>query len=85
MYIVHDIYYFFLDYIVNIIYVVEIRAFLVAQMVKNPPAMWETLVRSLGREDTSEEGMATHSSISAWRIRWTEEPGGLQSMGSQRV
>ena len=54
-------------------------------MVKNPPAMWETLVRSLGREDTSEEGMATHSSIPAWRIRWTEEPGGLQSMGSQRV
>ena len=54
-------------------------------MVKNPPAMWETWVRSLGREDPLEEGMATHSSILAWRIPQTEEPGGLQSMGSQRV
>ena len=45
----------------------------------------ETRVRSLGREDPLEEGMATHSSILAWRIPWTEEPGGLQSMGSQRV
>ena len=58
---------------------------LVAQTVKNPPAMRETWVRSLGWEDPLEEGMATHSSLLAWRIPWTEEPGGLQSMGSQRV
>ena len=55
-----------------------------AQRVKNLPAMWETQVRSLGWEDPLEEGTATHSSIFAWRISWTEEPGGLQSMGSQR-
>ena len=60
-------------------------ASLVAQMVKNPPTMRETWVRSLGWEDPLEEGMAIHSSILAWRIPWTEEPGGLQSMGSQRV
>ena len=53
-----------------------------AQTVKNPPAMLETQVKSLGQEDTLEKGMATHSSILAWRIPWTEEPGGLQSMGS---
>ena len=58
---------------------------LVAQMVKNLPAMQETWVQSLGQEDPLEEGMATYSSILAWRIPWTEEPGGLQSMGSQRV
>ena len=56
-----------------------------AQMVKNPPAMQETRVRSLGWEDPLEEGMATHSSILAWRIPWTEKPNGLQSMGSQRI
>ena len=56
-----------------------------AQMVKNPPAMPETWVRSLGWKDPLEEGMATHSSILAWRIPWTEEPGGVQSMGLQRV
>ena len=55
----------------------------VAQMVKNLPVMQETLVRSLGQEDSLEKGMATHSSILAWRIPWTEEPGGLQSMGWQ--
>ena len=55
-----------------------------AQRVKNLPAMWETQVRSLGWEDPLEEGTATHSSIFAWRVSWTEEPGGLQSMGSQR-
>ena len=55
------------------------------QMVKNLPAMQETQVRSLGREDSLEKGTATHSSILAWRIPWTEEPGGLQSMGSQRI
>ena len=54
-------------------------------MVKNPPAMWETQVQSLGKEDPLEKGMATHSSILAWRIPWTEEPGGLQSMGSRRA
>ena len=58
---------------------------LVAQLVKNPPAMWETWVQSLGWEDPLEKGTATHSSILAWRISWIEEPGGLQSMGSQRV
>ena len=52
-------------------------------MVKNPPAMQEMQVQSLGREDTLEKEMATHSSVFAWRIPWTEEPGGLQSMGSQ--
>ena len=56
-----------------------------AQMVKNLPAMQETRVRSLGWEDPLEKGMATHSSILTWRIPWTEEPGGLQSMGPQRV
>jgi len=54
-------------------------------MLKNPPAMWETWVRSLGWEDPLKEDMATHSSIVAWRIPWTEEPGRLQSVGSQRV
>ena len=49
-------------------------------MGKNPPAMQETQVRSLGQEDPLEEGLATHSSILAWRIPWTEEPGRLQSM-----
>ena len=57
----------------------------VAQMVKNPPTIWETWVLSLGWEDPLEEGMATHSSILAWRIPWTEETGRLQSIGSQRV
>ena len=61
------------------------RASLVAQMVKNLPAVQETWVRFLGWEDPLEKGMATHSSILTWRIPWTEEPGGLQSMGSQRV
>ena len=56
-----------------------------AQTVKNSPAKQETLVRSLSQEDLLEEEMATRSSILAWRIPWTEEPGGLQSMGSQRV
>ena len=61
------------------------RASLVAQLVKNLPAMQETRVPSLGREDPLVKEMATHSSILAWRIPWTEEPGGLQSTGSQRV
>ena len=54
-------------------------------MVKNPPAMWETWVVSPGWKDTLEEGMATHSSILAWRIPWTETPGRLQFMGSQEL
>ena len=54
-------------------------------MVKALPAMQETWVRSLGWEDTLEKGMSTHSSLLAWGIPWTEEPGGLQSTGSQRV
>ena len=58
---------------------------LVAQMVKRLPTMWETWVQSLGHEDPLEKEMATHSSIDAWKIPRTEEPGGLQSMGSQRV
>ena len=53
--------------------------------VKNPPPMQETWVQSLEQEDSLEKGRATHSSILAWRIPWTEEPGGLQSKGSQRV
>ena len=60
-------------------------ASLVDHMVKTPPAMQQTWVQSLGQEDPLEEGMATHSSILAWRIPWTEEPGRLQSMESQRV
>ena len=67
-----------------IFFVVQ-RDSLVAQMVKYLPTMWETWVRSLGQEDPLEKGMATYSSILAWRIPWTEEPGGLQSVGSQRV
>ena len=58
---------------------------LMIQMVKNLPATQETQVRSLGREDPLEKGMATHFHILAWRIPWTEQPGGLQSMGLQRV
>ena len=61
------------------------RASRVAQVVKNLPAMWETQVHSLGQEEPLEEGMGAHSSILAWRIPWTEESGGLQPTGSQRV
>ena len=57
-------------------------SFLVAQMVKNLPAMQESQVHSLGQEDPLEKGMATHSCILAWRIPWSKEAGGLQSMGS---
>ena len=57
----------------------------VAQMVKNLPAIQETWVQSLDQKDPLEKGMATHSSILAWRIPWTEEPGELQSIGLQRV
>ena len=58
---------------------------MVAQTVKRLPKMWETQVQSLGWEDLLEKEMATHSSILAWKIPWTEEPGKLQSMGLQRV
>ena len=63
----------------------EKRTSLVVQMVKYLPTMQETWVRSLGREDPLEKEMATHSSTLAWKIPWTEEPGGLQSLCSQRV
>ena len=61
------------------------RASLVVQMVKNLLVKWETQIRSLGQEDALEQEMATHSSILAWKIPQTEEPGGLQSIGSQRA
>ena len=73
-----------LDYINNSM-LLEIQDSLVAQMVKNLPVMQEAWVQSLGWEDSLEKEMATHSSILAWRIPWTEDPGGLQSMGSQGV
>ena len=67
----------------------EVKGFitskLVAQMVKNLPAMQETWIQSLGQKDPLEKGMATHSRILTWRTRWTEELGGLQSMELQRV
>ena len=65
--------------------VINPRASLVAQMVKNLPAMQESWVRSLGQEDSLKEGMAVHCRILDWRIPWTEEPGGLQFQGLQRV
>ena len=60
-------------------------AFLIAQLGKNLPAMQETWIHFLGQEDPLEKEMATHSSILAWRTSWTEEPGGLPSMGSQEL
>ena len=63
----------------------DIRTSLVAQTVKRLSTMWDTWVRALGREDPLEKEMAIHSSTIAWKIPWTEEPGRLQSMGSQRV
>ena len=63
----------------------ELPDFPLAQMVKNLPTRQETWVRSLGWEDPLKKGMTTHSSIPVWRIPGTEEPGGLQSMGSQRA
>ena len=58
----------------------DIQASLVFQMVKNLPAVWETWVQALGWEDPLKKGMVTHSTIHAWKIPWTEDPGGLQSM-----
>ena len=72
---------FSLNFYISIFY----WASLVAQMVKNPPAIWDTWVRSLSWEDLLEKGMPTHSSIPAWRIPWTEEPGVLQPTGLQRI
>ena len=63
----------------------RILEYIEGSAVEKPPAVQEMQVESLGQEDTLEEGMATHSSILAWRIPWTEESGRLQSMGSQRV
>ena len=76
------------EHLVYIIYTYKYRLYwdsLVAQTVKHLPIMQETQVRSLGREDPLEKVMAMHSSILAWKIPWTEEPGKLQSRGSQRV
>ena len=70
---------------VNITYIYPLRAFLVVQTVKILPAMQEAWVQSLGQKDPLQKGMATRSSILAWGIPWTEEPGGLQSLGSKRV
>ena len=76
--------YFFIGIIFSMTRTFKIYC-LVAQMVKNQSALQETWVQSLGREDPLEKWMATHPSILAWRTPWTEEPGRLQSMGSQRV
>ena len=64
---------------------IHLEASLIAQSVENLPAVQETQVQSLDQEDPLEKEMATHSSILAWKIPWTEKPGGLQSMGSQRA
>ena len=69
----------------SVIHSCSFRASLVVQTVKNPPAVQETWVRSLGWENALEKEMETHSSILAWENPWKEEPDGLQSMGSQRV
>ena len=69
----------------SVIHSCSFRASLVVQTVKNPPAVQETSVQSLGWEDPLEKGMTTHSSILAWEIQWTEEPARLQTMGLQRV
>ena len=77
---------FFIHVLINSLFNIwRDRTSLVAQVVKRLPTMWETQVQSLGQEDPLENEMATHSSILAWKIPWTEEPGRLQSMGSQRV
>ena len=72
------------DFTFTFLYILLIVS-LVAQTVKHLPAMWETWLRSLGREDLLEKEMATHSNILAWKTPWIEEPGRLQSMGSQRA
>ena len=77
--------YFFLKWVRNCPYLLDLRLPLVAQTIKNLPAMQETQVRVLGWEDPLEKGMATHSNILAWIIPWTKEPSGLPSLGSKRV
>ena len=77
--------YFFLKWVRNCPYLVDLRLPLVAQMIKNLPAMQETQVRVLGWEGPLEKGMETHSSILAWIIPWTKGPGGLPSLGLKRV
>ena len=62
-----------------------LSVYVIVQTIKNPSTVQETWIRFLGQKDPLEKGMATHFSIIAWRIPWTEEPGRLQSMGSQRV
>ena len=71
--------------LLSFIVLTDFYASLVAQLIKKLPARQETWVQSLGQKDLLEKEMATHSSVLAWRIPWTEEPGRLQSMGSQRV
>ena len=70
-------------YVIDIVYIYINWTSLVAQTVKRVSTTWETRVQSLGREDPLEKEMATHSSTIAWKIPWTEEPGRLQSVGSQ--
>ena len=85
LYILFKIIYVDIIFYIYIYYIDKyITTFLVAQTVKNLPAVWETSVRSLGWEDPLEKGVATHCSILAWRIPSTEKPGRLQSMGSQK-
>ena len=69
----------------RIIYIIPVLYHFVAQIIKNLPAIGETQVQSQGQEDPMEKGTATHSGILAWETPWTEKPGGLHSMGSQRV
>ena len=80
-----SIYVYMHIYIYIYVHICVYMAFLVAQMVKNQPAMQEIWIQSLGWEDPLEKVMAIHSNILAWRIPWTKEPGELQSMESQRV
>ena len=75
----------FVGKVMSLLFNMLSRTSLVAQMVERLSIMWETWVRSLGREDPLKKEMAAHSSTLAWKIPWAEEPGGLQSMGSQRV
>ena len=77
--------YFFMTPAFSFTWCFKFQNSLVGQRLRHLPAVWETWVQSLGQEDPLEKEMATHSSILAWRIPWTEEPGGLQSIGSQRV
>ena len=77
--------FFFFFFFLTMPHVLCVASLVAAQMIKNLPAMWETWVRPLSWEDPLEKRMAAHSSILAWKIAWTEEPGELQSTGSQRL